>query len=183
MLVFPPPLHPSLTQHQDHAIDLTTLNTYSGQTGFYILSDPELEETLDLPRGDYDIPLLLNSRYYTASGNITDESKELIATYGDTPSVNGQILPYLDVEPRKYRFRILNASASRTFNLSLNCDSTRENEVFYVVGSDSGFMSCPVETESLLAAMAERWEVMTIFPKSGEAGINIRRDRDRFRRF
>lgn len=141
---------------------ITSLNTYAGQAGFYIIEDDELEESLDIPRGLYDIPLMLHSKIYTAIGNISNISEERRSTYGDTPSVNGQILPYLVVEPRKYRFRILNAAASRTFNLTLNTDETGVNKLFHVVGSDSGFMSRPVETETLLVAMAERWEVLII---------------------
>ncbi|MEU4368483.1 multicopper oxidase domain-containing protein [Micromonospora chersina] len=39
--------------------------------------------------------------------------------YGDTPLVNGVAYPYLEVAPRAYRFRILNACADRTLNLQL----------------------------------------------------------------
>jgi hypothetical protein len=37
----------------------------------------------------------------------------------DTPIVNGTLYPYLDVEPKAYRFRILNAADDRFFNLQL----------------------------------------------------------------
>jgi FtsP/CotA-like multicopper oxidase with cupredoxin domain len=39
--------------------------------------------------------------------------------FNDTPLVNGTAYPYLTVEPKPYRFRILNASNDRAFNLSL----------------------------------------------------------------
>lgn len=138
---------------------ITAQNVYAGQAGFYILQDDALEASLGLPRGNYDVPLMLGSKRFTATGNITNESAELTSAYGDTPLVNGQILPYYIVEPRKYRFRLLNAAASRTFNLTLNADESGINELFNVVGSDGGFMSHPVETETLIIAMAERWEV------------------------
>jgi bilirubin oxidase len=154
---------------------ITALNAYSGQAGFYILENAALEASLDLPRGAYDIPLMLNSKRYTSTGNITNESAERTSTYGDTPSVNGQILPHFVVEPRKYRLRVLNAAASRTFNLTLNVDSTRANKKFHVVGSDSGFMSKPVETESLVVAMAERWEVCIPPPPTAAATWDITR--------
>lgn len=143
---------------------ITSLNTYSGQAGFYIIEDEELEEFLDIPRGLYDIPMMLHSKHYTLTGNISDITEERRSTYGDTPSVNGQILPHLVVEPRKYRFRMLNAAASRTFNLTVNADGTGVNKLFHVIGSDAGFMSHPVETETLLIAMAERWEVLSSSP-------------------
>ncbi len=37
----------------------------------------------------------------------------------DTPVINGTAYPYLSVEPKTYRFRILNASNDRGYNLSL----------------------------------------------------------------
>lgn len=145
---------------------ITTLNVYAGLTGMYIVEDPELEERFDLPRGDYDIPLILQSRRYTSTGNITNETNERRSTYGDTFSVNGQILPYLTVEPRKCRFRILNASASRTFNLTME-----PSLPFHVVAADAGYMARPVQTSSLVVAMAERWEVVIDF--TGLAGTNV----------
>ncbi|KAI5779051.1 Cupredoxin [Geopyxis carbonaria] len=151
--------------YHDHAQGLTAMNAYAGQAGFYIIEDDDLEEKLDLPRGDYDIPLMVQSRFYTAEGNISDISTQFISVYGDTYSVNGQILPYLEVEPRKYRFRIVNAAASRTFNFTLTDNSTATPQLvpMYVVGSDAGFMSKPVETLSLVTGMAERWEVVIDF--------------------
>ena len=37
----------------------------------------------------------------------------------DTPIVNGTVFPYIEVEPKAYRFRILNAADDRFLNLSL----------------------------------------------------------------
>jgi len=37
----------------------------------------------------------------------------------DTPVINGQAYPYLDVQPQSYRFRILNAADDRFWNLQL----------------------------------------------------------------
>ncbi|RPA91866.1 Cupredoxin [Choiromyces venosus 120613-1] len=138
--------------YHDHAVGITSLNTYAGLAGMYILEDAAQDETLDLPRGNHDIPLILQSRRYTANSNITDESGELTSVYRDTFSVNGQILPYLDVEPRKYRFRVLNAATSRTFNITLQAGNSQTNKKFHVTGSDGGLMSNPVETESLVSA-------------------------------
>ncbi|KAL7271847.1 hypothetical protein RUND412_005363 [Rhizina undulata] len=155
--------------YHDHAMAQTTVNVYAGLAGLYILQDSALEASLGLPQGNYDVPLLITSRFYTAAGNITDESAERTSTYGDTFSVNGQILPYLSVEPRKYRFRILNVAVSRAFNLSLEDFSVFVP--FWVVGSDGGFMVRPVETRSLVLSMAERWEIIVDF--SGFEGKNL----------
>jgi len=152
--------------YHDHAQGITSLNAYAGQAGFYIIEDDALEDKLDLPRGNYDIPIMFQSHFYTANGNISDETAQRISTYGDTFSANGQILPHFEVEPRKYRFRFVNAAASRTFNFTLEGESSygeTEKIPMWVVGSDAGFLSHPVKTESLVQVMSERWEVVIDF--------------------
>jgi len=62
----------------------------------------------------------------------------------DTPVVNGTVYPYLDVEPKAYRFRILNAADDRFFNLQLyeadptvvTADSRTNTEVRMVPAPD-----------------------------------------------
>lgn len=39
--------------------------------------------------------------------------------FNDTPMINGTAYPYVDVEPRAYRFRVLNAANDRFFNLHM----------------------------------------------------------------
>lgn len=82
----------------------------------------------------------------------------------------------MNVEPRKYRFRILDLSISRTFriyfvdNLSVTEDDTAKHIQFYVVGSDSGRTSKPVLTPDLWASIAERWEIVVDFaPYAGKS--------------
>lgn len=132
----------------------------------YIITDAALEASLGLPQGKYDIPLLLDAHYFTPQGDISDVSSERTSVYGDTFTVNGVILPFLNVEPRKYRLRLLDASASRNFNLTLLDEQTPIP--FTVVASDGGFRETPVQTKSLVLAMAERWEVYLPQAKSGQ---------------
>jgi len=137
------------------------LNTYAGQYGTYILYDGAEEERLDLPRSGspYDIPLAFSSRFFTAAGNITDESAERTSIYGDTLSVNGVIMPYMEAIGRRYKFRLLNAAPSKSFRLKLSVDGTNEVVDMLVVGSDAGIMQTVVSTNTLYMGMAERWEV------------------------
>lgn len=155
--------------YHDHAEGITAVNAYSGQAGFYILEDGE-DRRLGLPTGRYDIPLMLASKTYTADGQHSDIGSDTTSTYGDTYSVNGIPSPYLEVEPRKYRFRLLNAAASRTFNLTL-ADTNSTNIPLTVVGADGGLSSRKVDTKSLILAMAERWEVVIDF--AGFRGQNL----------
>ncbi|PPD59113.1 hypothetical protein JP09_000065 [Dehalogenimonas etheniformans] len=63
----------------------------------------------------------------------------------DTQMVNGTVFPYLDVEPRPYRFRILNASNDRSLNLSL-FQATGIVGTITLTGGGSGYTADPIVT-------------------------------------
>jgi len=155
--------------YHDHAIHHTAENAYFGQAGFYILRDPA-EDALELPSGDYDVPLALASKQYNADGTLFDPKDETDSLWGDVIHVNGQPWPYMKVEPRKYRFRILNTAISRAFKLTLEDDSSKKL-TFNVIGADTGLMTKPVPSDNLEISMAERWEIVVDF--SGYAGKNV----------
>lgn len=150
---------PRTLWYHDHAAMLTTRNVFAGQKGVYIIEDPEKDIALGLPRGKYDVPLMLTAGTFQQNGQLFDTSQANQNTriFGDTYLVNGQIMPYFEVEPRKYRFRVINAAAQRTFNLTL--EGAESRLPLTVIASDGGLRSTPVDTESLVISMAERWEV------------------------
>jgi spore coat protein A len=108
--------------YHDHAMGITRLNSMMGLAGFYILDDPE-ERRLGLPSGPYDVPLVLQDRTLDSRGQITYPTGPKIETpwipefFGTHVLVNGRVWPYFVVEPRPYRFRLLNASNSRVYQL------------------------------------------------------------------
>jgi FtsP/CotA-like multicopper oxidase with cupredoxin domain len=155
--------------YHDHAVGITAENDYIGQSGFYILEDPA-ESALDFPTDEYDVPLALASKQYNKDGTLFDPSGEIFGLPGDIIQVNGQPWPYMKVEPRKYRFRILNTAISRTFKLSLENEENK-NVAFNVIAADSGLLTKPVKTEDLEISMAERWEIIVDFTKY--AGQNV----------
>src|SRR6202044_2802730 len=63
---------------------------------------------------------------------------------GNAILVNGKLFPYLEVEPRKYRFRVLNASNARIYRLSLSENSSATDVPFHQVGTDQGLLPAPV---------------------------------------
>ena len=116
--------------YHDHALGITRLNVYAGLSGFYFLRDAE-ELRMDLPSGDYEIPLVLQDRTLDDTGQLvyspTGEDGQQVPPgrwgpefFGDLPVVNGSIYAYLEVEPRRYRLRVLNGANSRFFNLYFN---------------------------------------------------------------
>jgi bilirubin oxidase len=127
----------------------TAENSYFGQAGFYILHDP-LEDALRLPKGKYDIPLCISAKQYQADGSLFSPAAERTSLYGDVIHVNGQPWPYFKVEPRKYRFRVLDASVSRAFQLYLEDDKKVGTKLpFKVIASDAGLLSGPVDSQTL----------------------------------
>ncbi|KNG44141.1 blue copper oxidase cueO precursor [Stemphylium lycopersici] len=155
--------------YHDHAAGSTAVNNHLGQSGFYIIEDPA-ERALNLPSNEYDVPLALSSKQYNKDGTLFDPKDEDFGLPGDIIQVNGQPWPFMKVEPRKYRFRLLNTAISRSFKLSLE-DEEERNVSFKVIAADSGLLAKPVETSDLELSMAERWEVIVDFTKY--AGQNV----------
>ena len=157
--------------YHDHAMGINRLNIYAGLAGLFIVRD-DAEAALNLPSGKFEIPLVLCDRlldrdhqlYYPDSG--IPGAPWIPEVYGNVILANGKIFPYLDVEPRMYRVRVLNAANSRFFSLSLGSGGS-----FHQIGTDLGLLPAPVELKSLLLYPAERADL--IFDFSGHAGERI----------
>lgn len=109
------------SMYHDHTAGVTRLNVYTGLVGLYII-DSELEQQLALPSGSYDIPVLLQDKRVNEDGSLEYPDSFVSEFSGDVPVVNGAIWPYLEVEPRRYRFRFLNGANQRTFNLRIETE-------------------------------------------------------------
>ena len=157
--------------YHDHAMGITRLNAMMGLAGFYLLNDPD-EDRLGLPSGRYDIPLVLQDRTFDVRGQIaypiSDDPQAPAAPefFGSHNLVNGRVSPYLDVEPRLYRFRFLNATNTRVFQLSLVPD-----QQLFQIGTDGGLLPEPVIRNELLIAPGER--VDTIIDFRGREGHRL----------
>jgi spore coat protein A, manganese oxidase len=99
--------------YHDHLHEHAERNVWMGLAGMFILDD-SLDGSLPLPKGEFDVPLMLAGRKF-------DENNQL-ADYRDQPDVqlvNGAPQPYMEVKARKYRLRILNADNSRIYKLHI----------------------------------------------------------------
>ncbi|MCZ8513216.1 multicopper oxidase [Paenibacillus filicis] len=155
--------------YHDHTVGITRLNVYAGLAGCYFIRDNH-EQSLNLPNGTYEIPLVIVDRSFNPDGSLYYPSKpdqnvaglphpSLVSPFdADTILVNGKVFPYLDVEPRKYRFRMLNASNSRI--LTLKMDS---NQPFYQIGTDGGFLETTVKLNEFILMSAERVDLIIDF--------------------
>ena len=154
--------------YHDHAIGITRLNVYSGLAGFYLIRD-FMEKRLNLPKGPYEIPILIQDKTFNKDGslfypdNATPPVDNPIPStpsffFGNTIAVNGKLWPYMEVEPRKYRFRILNGSNLRNYELKLS-----NNEVFHQIGTDLGFLHHTAHIFSFVLEPAERIDLIIDF--------------------
>jgi bilirubin oxidase len=157
--------------YHDHAMHLTAENAYEGQAGLYIIED-EAEAALNLPTGDYDVPLVLGSKQFRADGTLAPIAGLF---FGDVIHVNGEPWPFMNVEPRKYRFRFLDAAISRSFNLYFaDAEFVQDRLPFQVISSDSGLLEHPAEVDLLHVAMAERYDVVFDFSEYAGQTIDLR---------
>lgn len=71
---------------KDHTEYTTGVNVYLGLEGFYLLTDDE-EQALDLPTGDYDIPLSLSAKQYSNNGTLVFDASSDYGIPGDVIQV------------------------------------------------------------------------------------------------
>jgi FtsP/CotA-like multicopper oxidase with cupredoxin domain len=88
--------------------------------------------------------------------------------FGNTMVVNGKTWPSLDVEPRRYRFRMLNGCNGRFLILKLVAGDPAARPAsaalpFWQIGADGGFLPAPVELDHMLLGPAERADAIVDF--------------------
>jgi spore coat protein A len=165
--------------YHDHGLGITRLNVMAGLAGMYFVRDT-VEDALPIPKGRYEVPLMIQDRLFNPDGSLLYPVQDpgvsppippvwIPEFFGDTALVNGKVFPYLEVEPRKYRFRMLNACNARFLHMTLaNSRDPRETLVFHQIGADQGFLPKPVTLGDLLMAPAERYDIVIDF--TGKAG-------------
>ena len=145
--------------YHDHGVFHTAENAYHGLIAQYHLLDPQ-EEALEIPHGVYDVPLLIGDALFNKDGSLLFTLEDQSGLWGDVILVNGRPWPVMQVERRKYRFRICGVSVSRSWKFSLD-----SGEPLIVIGTDGGLMPAPQPVTSFRAASAERYEVIVDFSK------------------
>jgi spore coat protein A, manganese oxidase len=162
--------------YHDHALGINRLNVFAGLLGAFIVRD-EFEDSLDLPRGKYEIPLVIYDRIFDLESQLNypvsgDPKKPWTPeVFGDAILINGKLFPYLEVEPRQYRFRVLNGSNARFLHLSLPAGLA-----FYQIGTDQGLLPAPVRLERVSLAPAERADLIVDFAGTGGTNLVMKND-------
>jgi len=174
--VYPNEQDAALLWYHDHSMGINRLNMYAGMFGLYIVRDA-VEESLHLPSGRYEIPLTIFDRDLRPDGQLSyavsadPENPWVPEMFGELNLVNGKIFPFLEVEPRKYRFRVLNAANGRFYRLLLS-----EGAAFQQIGSDQGLLAAPVAMPYVQLAPGERADVVIDFAGHRAAKILLSSD-------
>jgi spore coat protein A, manganese oxidase len=145
--------------YHDHGVHHTAENVYHGLAAQYHMSDP-WEQSLPLPKGEYDVPLILSDAMFNSDGSLLFTRENESGMYGDVILVNGRPWPAMKVKRRKYRFRVLNGCVSRSFKWSLST-----GHPVTVIATDGGLMPQPQSVTAIRHGMAERYEVVIDFSK------------------
>jgi spore coat protein A, manganese oxidase len=186
--------------YHDHSLGITRTSIRCGLTGQYTLrggpSDlppgvlPGPAPAVGDPPGKkyYEIHLIIQDPTFNTDGtqylpptNTFSPGPYIPTTdiqpiwndvfFGSTITVNGNTWPYLNVEPRRYRFRVLNATSVRTLGLKVVSDETGTPPQdaalpIWVIGSDGGLLPTPVAvsgTTSLPILTSERYDIIIDF--------------------
>lgn len=140
-----------------HAVSLahSAYQTYRGLAGFWLIED-EHSRQYALPKkyAVDDIPLILQDISLNKEG-IPLFPQNQTALWGNQLAVNGQISPYLNVSQGWLRLRLLNASVSRNYDLSLD-----NQQAMYLIAQDQGFLPQAKKIQQLSLAPSERAEVL-----------------------
>lgn len=144
--------------YHDHGVHRTAQNVYAGLAATYQMHDPL--ERGQLPQGPFDVPLVISDAMFAADGRLGYDDRDHSGLWGDVILVNGVPWPVMNVKRRVYRFRVLNASISRSYRVALST-----GEALTVVATDGGLMSVPQPVASFRHSSAERYEVLIDFSK------------------
>jgi FtsP/CotA-like multicopper oxidase with cupredoxin domain len=184
--------------YHDHALGITRLNVYSGMAGFFIIRDNDdtgrIGNPLDLPAHPYEAAFAIQDKMFDENGGlfypawpgdpsyadfITGEGANwagasptaLAEFFGDHMLVNGAIWPFMEVEPRNYRLRLLNGCDSRFLAVQFfevpvgatDFSAAIQQLDFTVIGSDQGLASSPTTLDTLLMETGSRYDIIFDF--------------------
>lgn len=186
----------------DHTLGITRLTVFAGLAAFYILRDQYdtglPDNALGLPSGQQEVELALQDKMFDTnrqvlfpdgypSGLAGPPLNPSVHPYwipgyvGDVIVVNGKTWPYLNVEPRRYRFRFLNAANCRFFKMRLvDAESGAAGPVFWQIGTDGGLLDRPIRLDDtkhpLYLAPGERADTIVDFTNFAGRSFTLKND-------
>ncbi|MCQ8179545.1 multicopper oxidase domain-containing protein [Methylomonas sp. SURF-1] len=150
--------------YHSHAHDLTAEQVYRGLAGLIVVNDAD-EAKLDLPRGEFDLPLVIQDRRFDQHNQLQylhAMPERMMGFLGDMILVNGKPQAEFNVKSRAYRFRAVNGSNSRIYKLGWD-----DGTPLTAIGTDAGLLAQPETRPYIMLAPGERVDLWLDF--SGRA--------------
>ena len=206
---YPNTQEPTTLWFHDHTLGGTRLNVFASLAAFYLIrgdGDDGIPAAGKLPAGRQEVELLVQDRQFDTNGQLLfpdgypsgldgglqDASIHpywMPEFFGDVIMVNGKSWPKMNVDAKRYRFRLLDGANTRFFNLQLcanawdiirppqsACEYGENNVPFYVIGDDGGLLDTPVRVDRLLFSPGERYDVIVDFSQFKGKTITVRND-------
>jgi FtsP/CotA-like multicopper oxidase with cupredoxin domain len=184
LIMIPGDWHETMSTHwfHDHMFSFTAQNVYKGNAAMFNIysgldrgseTPDRFGVNLRLPSGttkdwgnlDYDVNLMLADKAFDRDGQLLFDIFDFDGFLGDVMTVNLAYKPFFNVERRKYRFRILNASVSRFFKVALANASGAAQEIIQIANDGNLFPNPVPLTELDEQGIAERYDIIIDFSK------------------
>ncbi|MCK9605519.1 MAG: multicopper oxidase domain-containing protein [Methylomonas sp.] len=150
--------------YHSHSHNLTAEQVYRGLAGLIIVTDSD-EQKLDLPSGEFDMPLVIQDRSFGDNNQlqyVRMMHQRMEGFLGDSILVNGKLNAEFNVKSSAYRFRALNGSNSRIYKLGWE-----DGTPLTAIGTDGGLLPKPETRPYIMLAPGERVDLWLDF--SGRA--------------
>jgi FtsP/CotA-like multicopper oxidase with cupredoxin domain len=171
----------------DHRFFFTAPNIHKGSFGMInMYSGPDRGcDTLDdginlrLPSGhalsqgwgntDFDVNLAISNPAFDRTGQLFFDIFDTDGFLGDILAVNGAYYPFMQVLPRRYRFRLLNASIARFLKLAVAVSQSRRFAAgtpvpFHFIANDGNLVVSPLKLLELdEMGIGERYDIVVDF--------------------
>src|SRR5207244_1730137 len=204
---YPNTQEPATLWFHDHTLGGTRLNVFASLAAFYFIrgnGDDGVPGKGKLPAGRQEVELVIQDRQFDTNGQLLfpdgypagidgplqDANIHpywMPEFFGDVIVVNGKSWPKMNVNARRYRFRLLNGANTRFFNLQFcvetfdlvrppqsACADNEINVPFHVIATDGGLLDTPVRVDRLLFSPAERYDIIVDFSRFRGKKITVR---------
>jgi FtsP/CotA-like multicopper oxidase with cupredoxin domain len=161
--------------YHDHRIDHTAENVYRGLYAHCVCcdefdsadEDDRSDTALRLPSGECDVMLSFLDPQFDSQGNIFFDVFDTEGHLGDKVAVNGKIQPFLDVQRRKYRLRLLDAGPSRYYQFYISKGLPTPGQKTWapmnLIACDGNLLEKPLPTDHVFMAVASRKDIVVDF--------------------
>ena len=174
----------------DHMVDFTAQNVYKGNAAMvnlysaidrgkenYLCRSANVNNpNLCLPSGtmlhwgnrDYDVNLMMADKAWDNAGQLKFNVFNTDGFLGDRATVNWNYKPWFQVRPRRYRFRLLNASVSRLWKVAV-VNQAGARVPFHMIANDGNIMEHAVrfpnaeDTDLPFQGIGERFDIIIDF--------------------